>query len=177
MRTLVIYTSQTGFTKRYAEWITEETGADLFELDKVKKQGEDFLGRYDAILYAGWCMAGKVVKSDWFLSKAAGLKSKRLGVVAVGASPNENPDVKVAMNKVLTDEQKKYIKVFYCQGGIDYDKMKGPSRFAMKMFSKSLAKSKDEKSREMGEYISRSYDISDKKFIEPVVDYLKGEEQ
>ena len=107
MKTLVIYTSQTGFTKRYAEWITEETGADLFELDKVKKQGEDFLGRYDAILYAGWCMAGKVVKSDWFLSKAAGLKSKRLGVVAVGASPNENPDVEVAMNKVLTDEQKK----------------------------------------------------------------------
>lgn len=177
MKTLVIYTSQTGFTKRYAEWITEETGADLFELDKVKKKGDDFFGGYDAILYAGWCMAGKVVKSDWFISKAEGLKSKRLVVVAVGASPNENPDVEVAMNKVLTAEQKKYIKVFYCQGGIDYDKMKGPSRFAMKMFSKSLAKSKDEKSREMGEYISRSYDISDKKFIEPVVDYLRGNKQ
>ena len=26
MKTIVIYTSQTGFTKRYAEWIAEATG-------------------------------------------------------------------------------------------------------------------------------------------------------
>ena len=27
MKTIVIYTSQTGFTKRYAEWISEASGA------------------------------------------------------------------------------------------------------------------------------------------------------
>ena len=28
MKTIVIYTSQTGFTKRYAEWIAEAAEAD-----------------------------------------------------------------------------------------------------------------------------------------------------
>ena len=32
MKTVVIYTSQTGFTKRYAEWIAEAAGADCMEL-------------------------------------------------------------------------------------------------------------------------------------------------
>ena len=30
MKTLVVYTSQTGFTKRYAQWIAERMEADLF---------------------------------------------------------------------------------------------------------------------------------------------------
>ena len=42
MKTLVIYTSQTGFTKRYAEWISEELDADIYELKDVKKKTNDF---------------------------------------------------------------------------------------------------------------------------------------
>ena len=38
MKTIVIYTSQTGFTKHYAEWIAEATGADCFELSAAKKK-------------------------------------------------------------------------------------------------------------------------------------------
>jgi menaquinone-dependent protoporphyrinogen IX oxidase len=172
MKTLVIYTSQTGFTKRYAEWITEKTGADIFDISDAKKKSDDFLKGYDAIVYAGWCNAGKVVKADWFLGKAPALKDKKLAVVAVGASPNDGPDVDITLNKLLNEEQKQYIKAFYCQGGIDYDKLKAPTRMVLKMFAKSLSKSKDPKTRETAEYISHSYDISDVKFVEPIVDYL-----
>ena len=52
--------------------------------------------------------------------------------------------------------------------------MKGPSRLAMKMFAAALKKQKDEKSRQVAEYVSHSYDISDIKFIEPVVEYIEG---
>ena len=45
----------------------------------------------------------------------------------------------------------------------------------MKMFAGALKKKKDEKSQQVAEYISKSYDISDVKFIEPVVTYLRGE--
>lgn len=47
MKTAVIYNSQTGFTKKYAEWISEATGADCFEIGTAKKQDFD---RYDAIV-------------------------------------------------------------------------------------------------------------------------------
>jgi menaquinone-dependent protoporphyrinogen IX oxidase len=172
MKTIIIYTSQTGFTKRYAEWIAEKSNADIFELKEAQKKEASFFDTYDAVIYAGWCMAGKVVKSNWFFDKAASLKGKKLAVVAVGASPNENPQVDEAMAALLTAEQKQYIKVFYCQGGINYDKMKLPSKLAMKMFASSLKKSKDPKQREQGAFIDHSYDVADIKFIEPVIAFL-----
>lgn len=176
MKTLVIYTSQTGFTKRYAEWISEELDADIYELKDVKKKTNDFFETYEAIIYAGWCMAGMVVKVKWFFERAAYWKNKKLSVVAVGASPNDNPEVDEFLNNLLTDEQRPFIKAFYCQGGINYDKMNFTSRTAMKMFANSLKNNKNssEDDRKKGEMISKSYDISDKRFIDPVVDYVRG---
>ena len=173
MKTAIIYTSKTGFTERYAKWLAESLEGDLFKLKEVQKKDAGFFAGYDAIIYAGWCMAGKVVKANWFLEKASGWKDKGLAIVAVGASPNEHPEVQVALHNLLTDEQRTYIRAFYCQGGINYDKMGAPSRFAMKAFAKSLDKkdaTPDEK--RMAEMISHSYDIADKKYIEPVVEYL-----
>ena len=173
MKTLVVYTSQTGFTKRYAQWIAERMEADLFDLKDVQKKADSAFDEYEAIVYAGWCMAGSVVKVKWFLDKAKSWKGKHLAVVAVGGSPNDNPDVEVALEKILTDEQRTYIKAFYCQGGFNYEKMNLLSRLAMKAFVSTLKKSKDEKQREMGSIVDHSYDISDIKLIEPVVAYLQ----
>ena len=46
MKTIVIYTSQTGFTKRYAEWISEASGAECLEFKQAKKIK---LSDYDAM--------------------------------------------------------------------------------------------------------------------------------
>lgn len=113
MKTLVIYTSQTGFTKRYAEWISEELNADIYDLKDVKKKTNDFFETYEAIIYAGWCMAGMVVKVKWFFEKATYWKNK---------------------------------------------------------------KNSSEDDRKKGEMISKSYDISGKRFIDPVVDYVGGKD-
>ena len=175
MKTLIVYTSQTGFTKRYAEWLSERMNADLLDLKEARKKDDGFFEMYDAIVYGGWAMAGNLVKSKWFLDKAAAWKNKRLAVFCVGGSPNDNPDIEVALHNMLTDEQRNYIKAFYCQGGFNYEKMSAPSRMAMKMFVSALKKKPDEETRKMAEMISKSYDVSDKKFIEPLVAYLKGE--
>ena len=174
MKTLIIYTSQTGFTKRYAEWIAEKTGGDLLELKDAQKKSDDYFKDFDAICYGGWLMAANVVKVKWFFEKANNWKNKRLVLFCVGGSPNDNPDVDAFLQNVLTEEQKKYIKVFYCQGGFNYEKMKTPSRLAMKMFVSTLRNKKDatEKEKAMAEKMASSYDISDVKYIEPIVAYL-----
>ena len=61
--------------------------------------------------------------------------------------------------------------MFYCPGGFRYDKMSISSRLLMKMFIKMLEakKNKTDTEREMIKMISTSYDISDKKYIEPIV--------
>ena len=70
--------------------------------------------------------------------------------------------------------QSAYIKAFYCQGGFNYEKMNLASRLMMKAYANSLKKSKNEKTREMGNLVDHSFDMSDKKFIEPVVEYVMG---
>ena len=175
MKTLIIYTSQTGFTKKYAEWLASKMGGDLLELKEAQKKDDAFYRDYEAIVYGGWVMAASVVKVKWFLGKAASWKDKKLAIYCVGGSPNDNPDVEVMLNKLLDQEQREYIKAFYCQGGFNYERMNAPSRLAMKMFVSALKKKKDptEEEKIMTEMVATSYDISDEKYLEPIVDYLK----
>lgn len=69
----------------------------------------------------------------------------------------------------------KRISVFYCPGGFNYEKMSVSSKLMMKMFVKALnaKKEKTEAEKEMIKMISSSYDISDKKYIEPILECLK----
>lgn len=90
------------------------------------------------LLYSGWGrinkenaaekeerpLAGSLVKAKWFLEKADNWKEKRLAMFCVGGSPNDNPDVEIFIQNALTEDQKKYIKMFYCQGGFNYENLK-----------------------------------------------------
>jgi len=64
----VVYKSKHGTTKQYAQWIAEETGADLFNADQCK--GSD-LSDYDTIVFGGWIRAGGVQGIE-FLRKNMG---------------------------------------------------------------------------------------------------------
>ncbi len=176
MKTAVIYTSQTGFTKRYANWIADSMNADIFDLKDVQKKDAAHFAGYDAIVYAGWLCAEKVVKVNWFFEKAGSWKDKKLALVCVGGSPNGTAAAERTIESILPEEYRDYIRAFYCQGGFNYDKMNMPSKIAMKMFAGMLKNKKDatDEIKEMAERVSHSYDIADRKFTEPVVDYLLG---
>lgn len=172
MKTVVIYNSQTGFTKRYAQWIAEAAGADCLELASAKKKSMD---EYEAIVFGGWACAGSISKINWFKSNIDKWADKKLITFCVGAGPIESPEVEPALKKNFKELKSKRVNVFYCPGGFNYDKMSAPSRLMMKMFIKALKskKNKTETDEEMIKMISTSYDISDRKYIEPILECLK----
>lgn len=174
MKAIVIYNSQTGFTKQYAKWISESAACECVEFAQGAKMD---LSAYDTIIFGSWCMAGSLVKLNWLKEKLAGFnkEGKKVIVFAVGASPIENPELPAAMDKLFTAEEKTMVKMFYCPGGINYENMKPFSKFGMKMFSKALLNKKDatQDERQMGEMISKNYSLIDKKYIEPVLAELK----
>lgn len=172
MKSAIIYTSQTGFTKRYAQWIAEAADADLFELSDAKKKK---LSTYEAIVFGGWACAGSISKLSWFKSNMDKWTDKKLIVFCVGGSPADTPDIEAAVKKNFTEAELKRVDVFYCPGGFNYEKMSLPSKLMMKMFVKALKAKKDktEAEKEMIKYISSSYDISDKRYIEAVLACLK----
>ena len=172
MKTIIIYNSQTGFTKQYAQWIAEAAGADCLELSAAKKKRLD---AYEAIVFGSWACAGGIQKLGWFKGNIGKWADKKLIVFCVGASPMDSPDVEPFLRNHFTESELEKISVFYCPGGLRYEKMTAPSKLMMKLFLKMLKAKKDktQAEQEMIQILSASYDISDKKYIQPVLECLK----
>ena len=60
---IVIYNSQTGFTKKYAQWISEALECECVELNEAGKLNFE---QYDAIIFGSWACAGGISKIKWF---------------------------------------------------------------------------------------------------------------
>lgn len=172
MKTMIIYHSQTGFTKRYAEWIAEAAGADCLTLSAAKKR--DFTA-YEAIIFGSWACAGNMRKIRWFKENIDQWADKKLIAFCVGASPIDSPEIDIALKQMFHESEQKKIKTFYCPGGLNYEKMPAPSKLMMKVFLKTLKAKKDKTKAEhiMVKMISSSYDLSDIKYIEPILQELK----
>lgn len=172
MKTIVIYHSQTGFTKRYAQWIAEAAGADCLALSEAKKARLD---EYDAIVFGSWACAGGISKLNWFKGNLEKWAGKKLIAFCVGGSPMESPEIEPALKRNFTESEREKVSVFYCPGGFRYEKMPAASKLMMKLFIAALKAKKDktEEEREMVKMISSSYDLSDKKYIEPILDRLR----
>lgn len=171
MKTAVIYNSQTGFTRRYAQWIAEAAGADCLELSLAKKRD---LSGYGAIVFGGWACAGGISKLGWFKANMGAWADKKLIVFCVGASPMDSPDIAPALRRNFSAAEFEKLHMFYCPGGLNYERMPAPSRLMMRLFAASLRAKKDKTESEqiMADAVSSSYDISDRKYIEPILTCL-----
>lgn len=180
MKTAIIYSSETGFTKKYAFWLQEKLGNDakVFSLKEAKKVSWNTFDDFDAFVYGGWVCAAQINGAKWFKEKMPSLAAsgKKLALWATGGSPMESPDIPKALDVMLTEDEKKIAKVFYCPGGFNYENMKPMYRLMMKMFVKMLSSKKDatEMEKEAAKMMSHSYDISDKKYLDPIIEYLQG---
>ena len=168
MKTIVIYRSKTGFTRRYAEWIAAELGCEALEWKAA--QGRDLAG-YDTLIYGGWFHAGSIMGLKKFLQKVELLK-KNILVFATGASPAENPEIEASMKKNFTPEQWGRIRAFYLPGGLNYEQMGAVDRAMMAAF-RAMVKKQEGENSEMYKMLCKSYDLTDRKYIEPLVAYCQ----
>ena len=94
----------------------------------------------------------------------------------MGASPSESPGVQAALEKSFPQTERARVQVFYCPGGFCYEKMPAVSRAMMKLFLRSLRARKDKTPEDEAviRMISSSYDISERKYIEPILECLRA---
>ena len=180
MKTLITYTSQTGFTKQYATWLSEELQADCVSFKEAKKIN---FNDYNKIVYGGWFCAENITGLNKFIKKIgklSSIKSKQIAIFGVGSAPVGNPETTEILKKINSFVLSNFgddlnFKLFYCQGGFSYERMNLPSRLAMKMFVKILKSNKNKTPQDEAKIklISTSFDKSDKKYLEPILDFLK----
>lgn len=142
MKTLIIYGSQYGSAKRYAERLAELTGIEAVNYKDVKKT-EGF----DKIVYFGGLYAGAVLGLKKTVSKMSGVKE--LFVVTVGVTdPNESEyfsEIRKSIKSQIPTNLYNEEKVFHLRGAIDYNRLNMKHRLMMSMFHKMVLKMEESK--------------------------------
>lgn len=173
MKGIIIYKSRTGFTQRYAQWISEELKYDIESYQDIRK---DSIEQYDLVIYGGNLYAGKIDGLAKIKDLVSNNKKCRLMVFATGASPAEaEEEIDKVWSENLSAEELKEVPHFYMPGGLNYEKMGFVDRTLMRIFSKMMEKKKDKTAsdEECAKAITASYDISSKDYIKPLVKYIK----
>lgn len=123
----IVYQSNAGHTKSYAELLSAQIGVPSCELSKAQKS----LPKGSSVLFMGWLMAGNV-RGFKQAVKCFDIKA----VCGVGMSPDAAQIEEVRkVNKLPS-----VLPVFYLQGGFELDKLHGIYKFMMKAMRKSVLK-------------------------------------
>ncbi len=177
MKTIVVYKSRSGFTKKYAQWIAEEMSADLFDYSKVKLKD---ICSYDNIIYGGNLHAVGIDGVKLITCNMDKLRDKRIAVFGVGASPAREEAIKEVVKSNFTPEQQESIKFFYLRGGFNYDNLPAFDKILMKLLKAKLKRkvrknkpmTPDEKGMLSG--YDKPLDFTRKENVKELVDYIKS---
>lgn len=170
----VIYKSKYGTTEKYANWISEELGADLYEFDEVNTQ---ILLEYDTIIFGGGMYAGGVLGFSTFAKRSyESIKDRNIILFGVGSSLNKKSAVEAIQKNNMSEEMYWKIKPFFLRGGLDYKKMKRLDRLAMFIMKKIIQAKKlsDEDSLGILATYGKTVDFTDKSSISPIIEYVNA---
>ncbi len=165
MKIIIVYQSSTGFTKQYAQWIGEALSCDVKDIKEVTPEK---IGEYDRIIYGGWIMGNNVAG----LEKIKRMNPQSIVVFAVGATP-DGEEIRSAIKAQNHIESTPF---FYMEGGMRFERLNLLVRAMLKVVMKSVKKKQSKTAQDefMEKNLGSSFDNSDKKYIEPLVTYIKG---
>ena len=108
----IVYTSNTGFTARYAAMLGERTALPVYSLDEAKAA----LAKGTPVIYLGWLMAGTVRGY-----KKAARRYKICAVCGVGLCDTGSLLTEIRRAEKIPTAT----PLFTLQGGIDHEKLTG----------------------------------------------------
>lgn len=174
---LVLYKSKYGSTKKYVQWLQEETGCDVFPAEEYKNG--DFSG-YSTVIFAGGIYAGGIAGLSVLKKNLRSLSGKYVAVLAVGASPFDQK----AFDQVKAQNMRglpEGIPVFYARGAYDEKKMSLKDRTLCRMLKKTLAGKElsqlEPWQQALMEAGDEGHDWTDSKELVPLLKYLKEPEK
>ena len=156
----IVYTSNTGFTAKYAAMLSERTGLPCYSL-------KDAAPGLDSVLYLGWLCAGETKG----LNKAANRFTVK-AVCAVGMSP-PNPAYTAKLKRPAKLEA---APLFYLRGGYAPKRLTGLYKLMMALMTKMVTRHPPENAEEaaMQDAFRKGGDWVDGAALEPVLAWLNG---
>ncbi len=174
MKKTVIYSSKTGFTKKYAEWIAQELSADLFEASEFS--AEKF-SDYDAVVYGGGLYAVGISGINLIKKNLDKLKGKKVAVFATGASPGRDEIVREVVSRNFNEEQLQQLCFFYFRGGFDFSRLSFLYKIVMTVMKWHLKMKKNRTPDENGMLAAyeKPVDFTRKDGIVDLISYINSD--
>lgn len=172
MKGIIVYKSKYGATKKYAEWLREETGFDMVEVSDAKVSA---LQEYDVLVFGGGIYASGLPVTGFLKKNIKALSGKKIIVFCDGASPYDENAFNTIKERVMTGELEN-IPFFYCRGAWNMEAMSFMDRNLCKMLQKAVAK-KDPKDYEIWEVAlmeagQDTMDWTDRNYLKPIIDEI-----
>lgn len=157
----IVYTSGTGFTRRYAQMLSRAAAIPAYGLESGQLPAAGV-----SVVYLGWLRAGGIVG----LSKARKRWDVR-AVCAVGMAP-EYP-----LDKLARENKTGSLPLFYVQGGYAPEKLRGIYKLMMGFMTKQMTKNppKDESEAGIQQLFLQGGDFVSEANLAPVLSWLRGE--
>lgn len=172
-RGIILYQSKYGATKKYADWLVEETGYDCIETKDAKVAN---LQNYDVVILGGGVYASGIAGLQFIKKNIGRLGNKKIVVFAVGASPYDEKAI-MQIRKMHFKDELRNIPLFYCRGAWDEEKMKFTDRTLCKMLQKVVAKQNPDEYEPWQKALmcaaGQKCDWTDKAYLEALLKYIE----
>lgn len=170
---IILYQSKYGATKRYADWLVEETGFDCIETKNAKVAN---LQSYDVIILGGGVYASGIAGLQFLKKNIGQLADKKIAVFAVGASPYDEEAIAQIIDMHFKDTLSN-IPLFYCRGAWDEDRMKFFDKTLCTMLKKAVSKINPDEyepwQKALMCAVGKKCDWTDKSYLEGLIKYIK----
>ena len=141
---IVVYGSQYGTAKKYAEELSNRLDFELKSYDAV---GD--INTYETIIYIGALYAGGVLGMKKIFRNLKNCSAHKIIIATVGlADPDDKENtetIKRGMKKQLPEEVFNNAMIFHLRGGIDYSKLSFKHKTMMRMLYKKAVHLPEEK--------------------------------
>ena len=152
---VIVYETQGGTSKRYAEWLAERLGAECVP-------AEDFDDE-DPVIYVGWRSGPMIVGMKVFPHK-----DKIKAVVCVALERYDDGAMETIRSKNGIDN------VFYVRGGMDRSKLSFGQKLLLALVSvKMLLFNRSPEDREVRRIMDHGGDLSSPDQLDALVEWLK----
>lgn len=146
---IIIYGSQYGTTKQYAQELSEKTGIRAEKYNNI----ED-INQYRTIIYLGALYAGSVIGMKKTLNKIEDPSNKKIIIATVGlADPCDKENAENIMERIkgqLSNNIYNQAKIYLLRGGIDYSHLNFKHKTMMKfVYQRSKRLKEEEKTAEV----------------------------
>ena len=174
MKKLIVYRTKYGSVKQYAEWLAEETGADLVPEKELKPAQ---LAEYDVLVFGGRLYAGRIQGLAKLKVALSRLKDKKILVFAVGAVPPEDNPAGELARRNFKDASVLAAPLFVLPGKLMYSQLRRVDRMMVGMVSKMFSK-KPEAERSPYENAlagakGRDLDMTDRSAVKPIAEAMQ----